>query len=1133
MRPTSKLTREIWALASLLLVGNLSTLSLPAQDLELVQPAAAGCIATPSGLVSWWQAEDSAADTVGPNNGSLMNGATVASGNVGKAFNLNGTSQYVSISDSPSLRQTNITVEGWFNFTVTTGLRMLVAKPYGSGTSDSYNIWYDGTVGQLRGCVSATTGVGPYLSYGWVPVVGTWYHIALTFDAAAHTQTLYVNGTVVASGTVIGSIGYDSHALQIGADIETGVLSLFFGGLIDEVSLYSRALSASEILGIYLAGSAGKCAPAPPSCSPPASGLISWWRAEDSASDTVGANEGTMMNGATVASGKVGLAFNLNGTSQYIAVPDSPSLRPASLTVEGWFKFSGSPSAGVIAIKPLGTGRLDSFALWYQNSSQLCAAITTPNGEGAWLSYNSTPAAGWHHAAYTYDYSSGSQVLYFDGVAVASGNVNGPIAYDARPFQIGSDIEYGSQFGFFKGLIDEVALYDRALSASEIAAIYNAGSFGKCSTPTPPTLTGQPAAQTNILGDTVTFTVAASGSPWLTYQWLFNHVSLVGKTNSTLTLVDVQIGDAGNYSCLVTNPVGAVLSSNALLVVNPPPHCTLAPSSMVAWWRANGDVADVLGTNNGTLTTGATFAPGRVGQAFSLNGTNHYVSIPDNPSLRPASFTWEGWFNLRALTGSPLTLFAKPYGTWTSDSFGAAYNAGQLQASVHTANGDPTLSFNWIPVLGTWHHIAQSFDNVGHMDMLYLDGVLVASNSVSGSVLYDTHPVMIGADIQVERASLFFNGLADEVSLYNRALTPAEIAAIYAADRSGKCAEPPFIVSQPEDQMVTENHTAVLSVVAGGTPDLHYQWRFNGTNIAGATAASLTLTNVHLSNAGLYSVRVANLFGTLTSSNALLAVNRAPVPVIEVRPLARLPGYTNLVIAPNCGNAKVFFSAAKSFDPDSTAWECYWYAETDCFSTQKVASLVLEPGISRITLWVDDNCPDGTNSASVAVQVLTPGQAVGVVIDLVSSSSLAQNRQQALLAPLKNAQKSFDKCNALPGLLQLYAFRFHVRAQVDKSDPAMAGLFIDAANQIVNALLTDSAARPPAFRFREFKRLPNGKTQLTFQSVPAQMHLIQASSDLKSWETIGVAQDNGDGTFSFEDPTAAALPNRFYRIVVP
>ena len=87
---------------------------------------------------------------------------------------------------------------------------------------------------------------------------------------------------------------------------------------------------------------------------------------------------------------------------------------------------------------------------------------------------------------------------------------------------------------------------------------------------------------------------------------------------------------------------------------------------------------------------------------------------------------------------------------------------------------------------------------------------------------------------------------------------------------------PPVITTQPQARNVNQTSNALFTVVATGTPASGCQWRFNGTNIAGATGASFTVTNAQPANAGSYSVVVANPAGTATSTDALLTVNVPP-----------------------------------------------------------------------------------------------------------------------------------------------------------------------------------------------------------------------------------------------------------------
>jgi hypothetical protein len=97
------------------------------------------------------------------------------------------------------------------------------------------------------------------------------------------------------------------------------------------------------------------------------------------------------------------------------------------------------------------------------------------------------------------------------------------------------------------------------------------------STVLPPTITGQPQSQLANLGDDVSFTVGATGTEPITYQWRWNGANIAGATAATYTRRDVQETDGGHYSVLVSNPGGSVASASALLTINSPPRIVGQP----------------------------------------------------------------------------------------------------------------------------------------------------------------------------------------------------------------------------------------------------------------------------------------------------------------------------------------------------------------------------------------------------------------------------------------------------------------------------------------------------------------------------------------------------------------------------
>ena len=310
----------------------------------------------------------------------------------------------------------------------------------------------------------------------------------------------------------------------------------------------------------------------------------------------------------------------------------------------------------------------------------------------------------------------------------------------------------------------------------------------------------------------------------------------------------------------------------------------------------------------------------------------------------------------------------------------------------------------------------------------------------------------------------------------------------------------------------------------------------------GQPQSSLTLANVQKSEEADYSVLVTNAFGSVTSSIARLTVNLLPVPVICILPATGSCGWSGhwpdrcptnlLVIACDGASATVVCDGSRSYDPEGAGLRYAWFNGADWFSTNRIAATVLPPGTHVITLLLDDTVPGGTNSASATVEVLSPAQAVGRLVGLVENSGLPLNRQRPLLATLRAALAAVGRADFRPSLNQLEAFEHKVRAQIARSDPALAETLIQATDRIILALGCCDQERHGG-QMRSVAHQLGGKVRLEITGPAGQVHLIQASTDLVHWETVGVAVDHGDGSCEFEDAEAGKFPRRFYRLVTP
>ena len=309
----------------------------------------------------------------------------------------------------------------------------------------------------------------------------------------------------------------------------------------------------------------------------------------------------------------------------------------------------------------------------------------------------------------------------------------------------------------------------------------------------------------------------------------------------------------------------------------------LAPSGLIAWWPGEGNANDLAGANNGALLGGATAtAPGKVGQAFSFDGTNGYVSIPDSPILRPANFTIEAWVRFTSLdsAGSGSSPAGDQYivfkqNTRTSDFEG--FELGKTRVAggdvfrlrIASATGQPAeIDSATLVTPSVWYHVAGVRGS--NFTQLYVNGRLESQTNVSFPQDYGTNALFFGTSGQ-SYWDHKFAGLLDEVSFYNRALSTDEIAAIYAAGSAGK-SQDVYVTVQPQNQTAMTGSSVTFAAQAVG-PVLSYRWLHNNSNaVAGAASSTLSLTNITLSQAGSYAVIASNYAGVVLSDSVSLVV---------------------------------------------------------------------------------------------------------------------------------------------------------------------------------------------------------------------------------------------------------------------
>ena len=332
-------------------------------------------------------------------------------------------------------------------------------------------------------------------------------------------------------------------------------------------ALFQFILAGGLVAGFMAAAEAQNCVTPPP-------GLIGWWKGDGTAVDTVAGNNGTMVNAGFTTDGVVSQAFafdpeNMPGTYTGVQIADQPAYALTnSLTIECWVRPRGD--GYVIFWRGDNRPGLDPYGLSMEASHELAFGIQDAFGGDVSVTTTLNYDV-WTHVAATLDDNTGTLSIYTNGVLadqrVTDVRPLGALDPNAHPgIGIGNNNDGFSNFGFY-GDIDEVSLYNRALTPTEITAIYNAGSAGKCDVPLPPLIVAPPADESVTEGGEADLSVVAGGTGPLTYQWTFNGVKLLGATNSALSVTNIHPSQAGNYAVKITSPYGSVTSSNAVVTV--------------------------------------------------------------------------------------------------------------------------------------------------------------------------------------------------------------------------------------------------------------------------------------------------------------------------------------------------------------------------------------------------------------------------------------------------------------------------------------------------------------------------------------------------------------------------------------
>ena len=542
---------------------------------------------------------------------------------------------------------------------------------------------------------------------------------------------------------------------------------------------------------------------------PGPSGLIAQWVFDEgfgtAAFDNVGTQQGTLTNmdpATDWVPGKIGTALDFDGTNDTVLVSDSSSLNLTEFTFAHWVK-STTPGGVGATRQTVSKGGQNYIFSWSHSSDLYDKACALFDATNTWRSSGSVSqqldADTWYHIACVYDGTD--LIAYVNGVEGAWATINQTPTTNNGLLSIGSGVNLnGSGASFFSGVIDDVRVYNRALSEAEINFI-----FGEVAPPpdtTPPIrLTGSPSGvlpqgttQTTISLDTnEDATCRYATTPGVDYGSMAGIFDTSGGRTHSSLVTGLSDGATFSYYVRCEDAVGNQNPGDFLIefTVSDQP----GPSGLIAQWvfdEGFGTAAfDNVGTQQGTLTNmdpATDWVPGKIGTALDFDGTNDTVLVSDSSSLNLTEFTFAHWVKSTTPGGVGATrqtvskggqnyIFSWSHSSDLYDKACALFDA----TNTWRSSGSVSQQLD----ADTWYHIACVYDGT---DLIaYVNGVEGAWATINQTPTTNNGSLSIGSGVNLNGSGAsFFSGVIDDVRVYNRALSEAEINFIF-----GEVAPPP------------------------------------------------------------------------------------------------------------------------------------------------------------------------------------------------------------------------------------------------------------------------------------------------------------------------------------------------------
>jgi hypothetical protein len=562
---------------------------------------------------------------------------------------------------------------------------------------------------------------------------------------------------------------------------------------------------------------------------------------DGTANDSIGGVTGTLKGAASIDGGQL-LLDGSDGS--YVAIGDYVVPPQGNATLVAWFNAAASQGNSP-RIFDFGSGTLSYLYFSLRDGTAGMAQLGLKTGTDVEATVvHTTPLNDDtdHMIAAVIDSTptdtglNGTLTLYIDGTVAGSVDLNGTIALaslESGPQNYMGKCQRIDLGGYLKGIVDEIRVYNTALSQAQIAALVPDENPA-----TLPTILVQPQDVRAFIGGSATLSVSVIGSEPLFYQWRLNGADVAGANSNPYRIDNVQPSHFGQYTVVITNRHGTNVSDAAQL--------KQTRWSYEAWNDDASSGIDLAYVYTHAFNFGST-------ESTDINGLV-FTGMPGaNPSL-PGAFAVTGTGNTFAADvnnlagGSQLLATDFIYGGAPGTLTLSGLNPGKdylltLYSVAFEGAGARRIQFS----AADDQQLIVDQDNYANDNGIRVNYQYTAD--ASGSVVVSNSPIVAGA-------TFHFYGFC------NRLLNAVGPNAV------------PEITTVPQSSAVTLGSTASLGVAAVSASPVTYQWWFNNAPLNGATGTNYDIPNIQSSHLGDYSVVVRNTYGAVTSQVAHLVLLR-------------------------------------------------------------------------------------------------------------------------------------------------------------------------------------------------------------------------------------------------------------------